>query len=59
MYEIYPDKIIIMVQDEVASRLAGMPGSRDYGLMTVLFNSRYNIKSYLKWGKILSFLYLK
>ena len=51
MYEIYPDKIIIMVQDEVASRLAAMPGTRDYGLMTVLFNSRYNIKKLFKVGK--------
>lgn len=51
MFEVYPDKIIIMVQDEVASRLAAMPGSRDYGLMTVLFNSRYNIKKLFKVGK--------
>ena len=51
MFEVYPDKIIIMIQDEVASRLAAMPGSRDYGLMTVLFNSRYNIKKLFKVGK--------
>ena len=41
--EIYPDKIIIMVQKEVATRLSSTFGSRDYGMISVLLGSRYNV----------------
>ena len=42
--EIYPEKIIIMVQKEVAIRLSSKCGSRDYGMISVLLGSRYDIK---------------
>lgn len=44
MNEVYPDKIIIMVQDEVANRLCAIKGSRDYGMISVLISSKYNTK---------------
>lgn len=44
MEELYPDKIIVMVQKEVADRLSATHGSRDYGMISVLLGSRYNIK---------------
>lgn len=37
-------KICLMVQKEVADRLAANPGTRDYGSITVLLKSFYNIK---------------
>ena len=42
--EVYPDKIIIMIQEEVADRLCAEPRSRDYGMISVLLGSRYDIK---------------
>lgn len=42
--EIYPDKIIIMVQEEVADRLSAKNGNREYGMISVLLGSRYDIK---------------
>ena len=42
--EIYPDRIIIMVQKEVATRLSSSFGSKDYGMISVLLGSRYRIK---------------
>ena len=42
--EIYPDKIIIMVQKEVATRLSAECGNREYGMISVLLGSRYSIK---------------
>ena len=41
--DILPDKMVIMVQKEVASRLAANIGSRDYGSFTVLLNYYYDI----------------
>jgi len=41
---ILPDKIVIMVQKEVADRLSAKVGSRDYGSLTVLLNYYYDIK---------------
>lgn len=41
--EMYPDKIIIMVQKEVAIRLSAKHGSRQYGMISVLLGSRYEI----------------
>ena len=46
--EIYPDKIIIMVQDEVANRLCAKNGSREYGMITVLLGMKYDIKKLFK-----------
>ena len=42
--EIYPDRIVIMVQKEVALRLSSNCGSREYGMISVLLGSRYDIK---------------
>lgn len=42
--EIFPDKFIIMVQKEVAYRLAANVGTKDYGSLTVLLNYYYDIK---------------
>ena len=41
---ILPDKMIIMVQKEVAYRLSASVGSRDYGSLTVFLNYYYDIK---------------
>lgn len=48
MKEIYPDKIVIMIQDEVANRLSAKEGSRDYGMISVLLGARYDIKNLFK-----------
>lgn len=42
--DIYPDKIVIMIQEEVANRLSAECGNRDYGMISVLLDSRYSIK---------------
>lgn len=41
---ILPDKIVVMVQKEVAMRLSAIPNTRDYGSFTVLLNYYYDIK---------------
>ena len=46
--EIHPDKIVIMIQDEVADRLSANVGSREYGMITVLLGAKYNIKKLFK-----------
>ena len=38
------NKIVIMVQKEVGDRFTTVPGSREYGSITVLLNYFYNIK---------------
>lgn len=38
------NKIVIMVQKEVGDRFTTLPGSREYGSITVLLNYFYNIK---------------
>jgi len=48
MNEIYPDKIVIMIQDEVADRLCAKVGTRDYGMITVLLGAKYSIKKLFK-----------
>ena len=48
MKEIYPDKIVIMIQDEVANRLSAKEGSKDYGMISVLLSSKYDIKKLFK-----------
>lgn len=44
MKEIYPDKIVVMIQDEVADRLSASSGTREYGMISALLGARYNIK---------------
>ena len=51
MDEIYPDKIIIMIQEEVADRLVATPHNREYGLMSVLVSSKYNVEKLFKVSK--------
>lgn len=41
---VMPEKFVIMVQKEVAYRLAASVGSRDYGSLTVFLNYYYDIK---------------
>lgn len=48
MNEIYPDRIVIMIQEEVANRLSAQYGNREYGMISVLIGSRYNIKKLFK-----------
>ena len=42
--DILPDKIVVMVQKEVASRFAAKVGSKEYGSLTVFLNYFYDIK---------------
>ena len=49
--EISPDKIVIMIQEEVADRLSAKVCSRDYGMITVLLGSRYDIKKLFRVGR--------
>ena len=46
--EIYPDKIIVMVQDEVANRLSSTVSSKEYGMITVFLNAKYDVKKLFK-----------
>ena len=48
MNELYPDKIVIMIQEEVADRLSANSGTREYGMISVLLGSRYAIKKLFK-----------
>ena len=41
--EILPDKMILMMQKEVALRYSAKPGSKEYGSLTVLLNYFYDI----------------
>lgn len=36
--------MVVMVQNEVADRFCAKPGSKEYGLMTILLNVKYNLK---------------
>ena len=49
--EVLPDKILIMVQDEVASRLASKEGSKKYGMISVLIGSKYDVRKLFKVGR--------
>ena len=42
--EVYPDKILIMIQEEVADRLSAEFGNREYGMISVMLGSKYDIK---------------
>jgi len=49
--EISPDKIVIMIQEEVADRLSAVVGSRDYGMITVALGAQYDIKKLFIVGR--------
>ena len=49
--EVYPDKMILMVQNEVADRLSAVCGTRDYGMISVFLHSRYDAKKLFKVSK--------
>lgn len=41
--EIFPDRMVFMMQKEVADRLSASVGTKDYGALTVFLNYYYNI----------------
>lgn len=49
--EIAPDKIVIMIQEEVADRLSADVGNRDYGMITVALGAYYDVKKLFKVGR--------
>ena len=49
--EISPDKIVIMIQEEVADRFSASVGSRDYGMITVALGAFYDIKKLFRVGR--------
>ncbi len=49
--EVYPDRIVIMIQDEVADRIAALPGTRDYGFMSAIVQSKYTVTKEFIVGK--------
>ena len=40
---VFPDRIVVMVQKEVADRFSAKVGSKDYGALTVFLNYYYNV----------------
>ena len=46
--ELYPDKMVIMMQEEVADRLCALPKNREYGMITVLLGAMYDVKKLFK-----------
>lgn len=49
--EISPDKIVIMIQEEVADRLCADVGNREYGMITVALGAYYDIKKLFRVGR--------
>ena len=49
--EIGPDKIVIMIQEEVADRLSALPGKKEYGMITVALGCQYDIKKLFRVGR--------
>lgn len=49
--EIAPERIVVMIQEEVADRLCASVGSREYGMITVMLGSRYDIKKLFRVGR--------
>ena len=41
--EIEPDRIVVMIQEEVANRLCATVGNKEYGMITVLLGVKYDI----------------
>lgn len=48
MKEMEPDKIIIMIQEEVADRLSACEGTKEYGMISAYLGSKYDIKKLFK-----------
>lgn len=51
LLELYPDRMIIMVQEEVADRLSAECGNRKYGMISVLLGAKYKIKKLFRVSK--------
>ena len=51
MKEMEPDKIVIMIQEEVADRIAAREGTREYGMISAYLGSKYDIKKLFKVSK--------
>jgi len=49
--QIDPEKIVIMVQKEVANRFLAKPKTKDYGYMTVILNYNYNLERFIEVPK--------
>ena len=49
--EINPDKIVVMIQEEVADRLCAQVGNREYAMITVSLGSQYDIKKLFRVSK--------
>lgn len=45
------DKIVVMVQKEVGNRFRAVPGTKDYGSLSVFLNYYYNVKKILDVSK--------
>ena len=48
---ILPDKMVLMMQKEVALRYSAKPGSKEYGSLTVLLNYFYDIEKLFDVGR--------
>ena len=48
MTDLYPERMIIMIQEEVADRLSAEKGNRIYGMISVLLGAKYRIKKLFK-----------
>ena len=49
--EISPDKIVIMIQEEVADRLCATAGNKEYGMITVALGAQYEIRKLFRVGR--------
>ena len=49
--EISPDRIVIMIQEEVADRLCAQVGSKEYAMISVSLGSKYDIKKLFRVGR--------
>ena len=48
---IYPDRIVIMIQEEVADRLSAKCGTKEYAMISVLLGAKYDIKKLFRVSK--------
>ena len=46
--EITPDKVVIMIQEEVADRLCAQVGNKEYAMITVALGAYYDVKKLFK-----------
>ncbi len=49
--ELYPDRIVVMVQEEVGDRLSAVCGTKEYAMISVLLGAKYDIKKMFKVSK--------